>query len=219
MTATTTRTARTTRLGFTLIELLIVMTVISLLAVALLPMITETQEVSEITATKSRLTMLDTAINRFQRDEAYGFYPPDDFSDPALTHKLKLKRDGVNPGIESLLIHLHRSDYQGSTSLEESLAEWLENTDDDKGSGMLGRLDTSEMMEVVDYWGQPIAYFTKNGYGRAQTYVAETGEQEVKAWKDKNGKFLRRRSYQLFSAGPDGAYNTEDDVALYDLPR
>jgi prepilin-type N-terminal cleavage/methylation domain-containing protein len=198
--------------GFTLIELLVVIAIISVLAVALLPMIKYAFGASDIAVTDSRLKLLEQAIKEFQNEPGFGFYPPDDFSDPM--QKLKLKVDTVNPGIESCLIHLLRDDFKGAKELEDQLTAWSGNTDGDKGNGVLGRLGTAEMLEMLDAWGNPMAYFTHHNYGKTQVYETTSGQQEVKAWKDKNGQYIRKRSYQLFSAGPDGVFGNDDDVGL-----
>ena len=71
-----------------------------------------------------------------------------------------------------------------------------------------------------DPWGNPYAYFhshdyAKKGIGSYTTMDAEGVEETsvVKPWKNpKTGSFYMASRFQLFSAGPDGVFNTEDDI-------
>ena len=90
--------------GFTLIEILVVIGILSLLAVALIPNLVSGSEEGRRLETQTRMTTLKTAIDGYER--RHGHYPPDDFTD--LQGKVKNRADGINAGIESLVIFLHQ---------------------------------------------------------------------------------------------------------------
>ena len=65
------------------------------------------------------------------------------------------------------------------------------------------------------------AWGTKRNYGREQNYRmsfegSPEGEEEqvAIAWKD-GTRYLNPRTFQVFSAGPDGIFNTSDDVGNF----
>ncbi len=202
--------------GFTLLELLVVIGIISLLAVALLPNITQAMWSSEETDTKARMNELALAIESFERK--FGLYPPDDFQS-ILPDRLpvKAKPDGLNAGIESLVIFLSWKDFGGVTL--ESHEDWFANTDGDDNEVLIPLLDRSSKVEVVDAWGTPFAYFHNRNYSKLQTMVgfsdgAGGGESmRVRAVKNPNSSgYLNPRKYQIISAGLDRTFGTEDDL-------
>jgi hypothetical protein len=82
--------------------------------------------------------------------------------------------------------------------------------------------DRIERMEIVDDWGIPLAYFSSADYKNPKAYAqiqeplppdGEGAVLEAKPWtRAKTGLFINPRSFQVFSAGPDGIFNTEDDI-------
>ncbi len=206
--------------GFTLIELLIVIGILSMLLVVLVPQLVEGKQTARIHECGLRIEAAAAAARAYESQRRFGDYPPDDFRDPDGT--IKVPRDSVNPGIESFLVFLHRMD-----SREPGLSDhedWFGNTDGDRSDTVLGRLDRKEKVELLDPWGNPIAYFHHRNYGEEQTYrmgggeegdPEEAEEQVVQAWRTRDGRWFHPRSFQLFSAGPDGVFNTRDDVANF----
>ena len=198
--------------GFTLIEILIVITILGVLMAVLLPNVLGGWEGAQRSETEGRLTLLRTEIEAFERQDKHSWYPPDNFKSPDPDFKVLAKEDGVNSGIESLVIFLS----QKQRSPFSDKAEWLANTDQDKNSGDIPGLSTIEKREVVDAWGTPIAYFVSwtKGYEREQLVQPSEGEvQKVRAVKyPKSGKPLNEGRYQLISAGPDMTFGTDDDI-------
>ncbi|MHC5064827.1 MAG: type II secretion system protein [Planctomycetota bacterium] len=202
--------------GFTLLELLVVIAIISLLAVALLPNITQAMWSSEETETKARMNELALAVESFERK--FGLYPPDDFKS-ILPDRLPVqaKPDGINAGIESMVIFLSWKNFGGVTL--ESHEDWFANTDGDDNEVVIPLLDRSSKVEVVDAWGTPFAYFHNRNYSKVQTMVgigddALGGDSmRVRAFKNPNSSgYLNPRKFQLISAGKDRIFGTEDDL-------
>jgi len=69
------------RHAFTLIELLVVMAIMGVLAAMLLAVVGGVKKKQYVYNTQSELAQLETAIERYKA--AYGFYPPDNHTDPA----------------------------------------------------------------------------------------------------------------------------------------
>ncbi len=208
--------------GFTLIELLVVIGILSLLLVVLLPQLAAGRETARIQECRLRIEAAAAAARNYESQRRFGDYPPDDYRDPA--GKLRVSADSVNSGIESFLIFLHREDSR-EPGLEDH-EDWFGNTDGDSAKQVLGRLGRREKVELLDPWGNPIAYFHHRNYGREQTYrmgaredLPEGEEQTVQAWRTKDGRWLNARTFQLFSAGPDGVFNTSDDIGNFDTPE
>jgi prepilin-type N-terminal cleavage/methylation domain-containing protein len=196
--------------GFTLIELLIVIAILSLLVVTFVPDLLGFGKQGDITDTKARMLVLANGANAFQAIK--GFYPPDDFRDPS-DSKSKLKADnGINTGIESLVWSISQR-YSGAIDLTEN-ARWLSNTDGDQNGEVNPKLGTTERKEVMDSWRTPFAYFYKNMAKEQRVLPSWEGSVEltVKAWKNKEGRYVGINSFQIVSAGPDRVFNTEDDI-------
>ena len=95
--------------------------------------------------------------------------------------------------------------------------DWLGNTDEDSSSRQLTIFADKQLKEIVDGWGNPIVYFESMHYDRAaQCFAGEDGmfdEQTVTPARDEGtGLALGQNGFQLISAGPDGIFDTEDDI-------
>ncbi len=211
--------------GFTLIELLIVIGIIGTLAVVLLPNVIGAGVQGEIAETKARIQFLDQAIRAFERRPGHGYWPTDNFTDPAGKVQAPKKANPTNSGIESLVLFLCQK--RGIDSLADH-ENWLANTDDDRSKVMNPALDRTELVEVVDAWGTPLAYFASqsDGYAHAQRIVDGNGGElrAVAAKNPKTGKYHAPGKYQIISAGPDGIFGEDqdgmtDDVVYPPLPR
>jgi type II secretory pathway pseudopilin PulG len=145
-----------------------------------------------------------------------GDSPPDDYT--GLPAK---PTNDLNTGDESML-----------ASLAAPAAPWplpdekhLGNTDEDLFPKKVTTYATLDAFEIVDRWGNPLAYFHCKSYGRKQKVRAksrESGvfeEQEVQAVRNsKTQQFFKPESYQLISAGRDGVFGTADDLANFEMP-
>jgi hypothetical protein len=98
--------------------------------------------------------------------------------------------------------------------------EAIGNTDGDPLETNPTQIEITGRMEILDDWGNPLAYFSAGDYrkpgacSRVRMNAEEGGEVQVaKPWKRrKTGLFVNPNTFQVFSAGRDGVFNTEDDI-------
>ncbi len=216
-----TRPARGER-GFTFIEVLVVMGILSVLAgLAFVGLSLWSRKRPQL-ETETRIRKLSVATNAYY--QRFGRYPPIDArriqSGAGGTKSIKALPNSSNEGIESLFQAL----YWETAGVKVDLGDKdLVNTDDDE----LSEAVTSQgkkLWEIVDGWGNPLFYFPHTEYARATesppSYTTASGEEMTpKPWKyEAEGRtgFAQPDSFQIFSAGPDGIPNTQDDVKSWD---
>ncbi|TAJ24844.1 MAG: type II secretion system protein [Planctomycetota bacterium] len=198
--------------GFTLIEMLAVLVILAILMVVLLTQFTDIFESAKVRLTSASMSNVSLAIDQYEHE--HGDYPPSSF--PAAWGP---PPNTVNVGIESLVVALHSKGAGAGTGTFEDL---LVNTDADNSKSRLTEFNTTELFELRDEWGNPIAYQHRADYGTPQSYVTlhpDTGEEIESTFRarknSKTGQFVRPDKYQLVSAGPDGSFGTDDDVTLW----
>jgi hypothetical protein len=109
-----------------------------------------------------------------------------------------------------------------NVSADELTDAVYENTDGDDLPAPVGKLETTQRLEVVDSWGNPFCYLHNRDYkdmSKVEQYVLGDGQTVVKVkprTEEKTGKFFRAGSFQLFSFGPDGVPGTADDMHFGD---
>lgn len=203
-----------TRAGFSLIEMLAVMVILSVLLVFLAFRLGGMGETAKARMTATYLGEIGLATAEFEHET--GDYPSSSWNSDwgALPNKKNL-------GIEVLCVQLWSEEY-GGVSLSE---DKLDNMDADRSKKSLTTHVNRDLFELVDDWGNPIAYFHRRDYGREDLYTTismETGEFEdslVKAHTNpKTGSYFNPRSFQLISAGKDGLFGTEDDITNFTGP-
>jgi len=194
--------------GFTLIEMLAVILILSILMGVLLTSMFGARQTANEQLTKARILQIDAALGSFEGET--GDYPPSRLDDA-----LSASGAALNRGIEALVVTIFAPGFDG-LGLSDDL---LGNVDGDSAKG-------EQLFELVDLWDNPIAYFRRNDYGQPQTYLSfdtQTGEeleQEVQARKShKTGRWAKRQSFQLISAGADGHFGTEDDIGNFEMPE
>jgi len=208
--------------GFTLIEILVVMTIIAALMGMVFMLVGPTTKTKLVTVTTQRLNGIRMAVETLRGPQLFGMYPS------AATERLKgLKGEDVgrlvgainrtNVGNETIYVAIHLQGHEVAIK-DMNPDEWLGNTDGDEMKGNpLRAVESNELYEFVDAWGNPFAYFSQWDYQNPEgmtEYTMENGETvKAKPWKsEKTGQFLNPSGFQLFSAGPDGVFNTEDDI-------
>lgn len=199
------------RSGFTLIEMIAVLLILSILAGVFLMNIGTTQEIVEVRLARTQLEQIAVAAAEYEIEE--GDYPPSNFdtdTGPA--------PNAINVGIERMVVALWTDGLEGCGISPDD----LDNLDGDRTAKRLSDLPTTDMFELLDAWGNPIAYFHHTDYEREdiyQTFDTLTGEREdtkVRALKNKKTQlYFEHRKFQLISAGPDGLFNTEDDITNF----
>jgi prepilin-type N-terminal cleavage/methylation domain-containing protein len=206
------------RAGFTLIEMLAVILILGILATILLTQLASTREAAEVSATRAFLIELSGVIDAYEHER--GDYPPSSFAS-----EQGVDNAGTNVGVEALVVALFSRRWNAAGH-GDALAERLENVDRDTSGLALTDFGNRNLLELVDAWKNPIAYLHHRDYetrGRPYlTLVPETGEEiqtEPRALRqsdERTGLYVNATRYQLLSAGPDGAFGTEDDVTPFE---
>ena len=200
--------------GFTLIEILAVMMILAILGAFLLQTGRGSVHAVEIRTTQTFLAEVTALVEDYHNE--HGAYPTSSFPSD-----LDKKPSKTNGGIEALVIQLWRSgaDWQARELGEDN----LDNLDGDS-CGRNGTSFSSESaFEIVDIWKNPIAYLHRRDYDTEFTYFGfDDGDNEVESRvtgrvSKKTGDPYRRGSFQLISAGPDGEFGTEDDIANFEI--
>jgi prepilin-type N-terminal cleavage/methylation domain-containing protein len=210
--------------GFTLIEILVVVTVIGVLMGLVALIIPMAFEARDETVTTTRVQEVANAVTQMASPSQLGWYPS------AAIERLKgpggenIGRDvgagnETNRGIEALVIAIFMQGLEMPLDIPDDA---LQNTDLDKLLKNPTRLDTDERFEIVDAWDNPLVYFSSAEYKNPDAYkkvMMASGEVvDALPFKTKTGLFVNARSFQLFSAGADGIFNTKDDVGNFVNP-
>ncbi len=199
--------------GFTLIELLAVLVIISILMVVLLPRLAGWSERAREHTTRAWLVQLAAAIGEYE--DRFGDYPPSHFLE-----KWGTAPNLTNLGGETLVLSMWSPEWTGTSLPDDRFV----NTDKDEAKKTLSRIPKAALLELKDEWDNPIAYFHRRDYGRQDTYVVlpndVEGDEEsvVRALKNPvTGQYYQHDRFQLISAGADGVFGTEDDIANFEI--
>jgi len=211
-----TRSRKVSRAGFTLIELLAVMMILAILGAFLLRSGAGAVQSVDIRRTEAFLQEVGGLVDDYNNE--FSAYPPSTFSSD-----LEHKPSKTNEGIESLVITLWRDGAEWQA--REISEEYLENVDGDSTRKSVTTFSSASAFELIDAWGNPIAYIHRRDYDKEFTYLTldpenNDVESRVKGLiSSKTGDPYRRMSYQLISAGPDGEFGTDDDLANFEIDR
>ncbi len=198
--------------AFTLVELLAVLAILGILmSIGFVAMRGATRRAKEA-ETRARMGELATLITAYQNK--VGDYPPTSLD----SLELKIKAPNQqNAGIEACVAALHHKPYAELANLSDKC---LGNTDDDEAAGWSARSGSSRLLEVLDGWDNPIAYFDYKSYGKKGEYRmneesgGETQNVESRL-SEVTGVHANSDSYQLISAGADQKFGTEDDITNF----
>ena len=222
------RPRRASSRGFSFIEVLVVMGIIAVLAGVALVVMGVVQKKRPQIITKTRLAKIAGTIEAFRMQT--GNFPPSDLQQIKLKTGFPIQpskmTNTVNMGNESLYQCLILPGFDNKLSVSE---DELGNTDDDRLDKPLAANGSPVLYELLDAWGNPFVYLVDADYlpsmKEGVTYTlglqardttdAEPSPQ-VRAWKLSTGGFAQPGKYQLFSMGPDGIPNTEDDVKAWE---
>lgn len=206
--------------GFTLIEILVVITIIAGLMAMGFALFGGAITQREKLQTQTRRDTIAAALEQLKSPQILGEYPPADIRQLRGLKGADVAKDvgfpnDTNLGIESVYVAIMLQGH--GVFLADMEDDWLANLDDDNMAVNVTKSESPALYEFVDAWGNPFAYFSprelKNHKEVSKYILAGGAEVEVKPWMSEKTKLpVNQGKYQLFSAGPDGVFNTEDDI-------
>ncbi len=188
--------------GFTLVEVLVVVAIISLLMGLLVPSLMRAGSKAKVTETATLIEKIKAALQAYEHD--HGDYPPTSLKDGGYYS------NGVNDGIESLLLHL-ATEFRGAPILEVE-EKYLENLDKDSIPSdypLNWYFGDRQAREIVDSWGNPLIYFHNRDYSSPKSHMRayKIDGKKVGSIKPEKSKktaaYHGWSSFQLWSVGPN----------------
>jgi prepilin-type N-terminal cleavage/methylation domain-containing protein len=198
--------------GFTLIEVLVVVSILGVLAGLISILVTQAQARQKKFETETALTQIRTAIDSYQQD--FSKLPPMMVSELAGTRWAGLSVTGntTNECIECLLVALRHPDLRTPLGQLPG-AKPYGNTDEDIWNKIPDGADSPDAKELLDAYGNPFVYISKNHYEQPVQILLENGTMvDVSAVKRPSGVFYNQDSFQLISLGKDGKQDGADWV-------
>jgi prepilin-type N-terminal cleavage/methylation domain-containing protein len=206
--------------GFSFIEILIVMGIIGVLVGGIVVAIGIWARKGPEFATKNTLNKTKLMIENWK--QVFESYPPSDVTRIATVagggKTAAAPGNKYNSGIESIYQALY---WPGFKSDPEWSEEELSNIDEDSLRKAINKYDKSELMEIKDAFGNPLIYFHRDDYVRAfegggVPFQNSMGDDfSAMPFKREDGTFYNPSSFQIYSAGPDGEPNTDDDITTW----
>ena len=198
-------------------EVLIVVAILSVLMGLIVPSLMSAGRKAKVTETSALIEKLEAALQAYEHD--YGDYPPTSLKDAGFYS------NGVNDGIESLVLHL-ASKAMGAPylDLEEKYFENLDRDNIPSSYPLDWFFGDSQAREIVDSWGNPLVYFHNRDYKSPKTHMRTYrlfNRKNVAGFKPGKSKKTKAyhgwSSFQIWSVGPNGENeNGEgDDIASW----
>lgn len=191
-------------------ELMIVLVIIGILAAAFAAVGGSMFGKTKDRAAQAQLQSLAVMLHAYRSIE--GEYPDDRLPKGVTTNRF-------NSHSEALYLALFHPEYSG----ERPAQDWLVNTDGDESTSNLTVLQTRELFEIGDEWGNPIVYFESLHYSDKTGATVQAGEDEYYEEQqvspvshERTGSFYEPNGFQLVSAGSDGLFETEDDLYSFE---
>lgn len=198
--------------GFTLIEVLVVVSILGVLAGLISILVVQAQAKQlEFETDQIVKAQLPTAIDLFKGE--FKKYPPTNMADLAQFPRwvgLSISGNTTNEGGECLLVALRHPDL--TTPLQQLPgANPFGNTDGDIWNKTPEGSDYVDAKEILDAWGNPIVYISKNSYDTPVKIVKRDGtEVEVHAVKRPSGQYYNPDTYQIISLGKNEVQDEAD---------
>ncbi|MCB9899219.1 MAG: prepilin-type N-terminal cleavage/methylation domain-containing protein [Planctomycetes bacterium] len=196
--------------GFSLIEILVVLTIMALLMGFTVVAVSRYRESGRVTECRARIESLKVLALSYA--DRTGDVPPSRLAALGVRGANK-----VNEGIEAFVVALGDERYAGERPTEA----WLGNTDDDRSDDVHAATGGKALLEILDPWDNPFAYIASTDYDEPTTVrVGGDGvfeDVEVHALRNPlTDAYHEFESFQIRSAGPDGLFDTEDDLANFE---
>jgi prepilin-type N-terminal cleavage/methylation domain-containing protein len=204
---------RRARAGFTLLEIMVVIAIIGLLMGLVAVAVSRQSGAGRLADCRARIAQFALLLESYK--DRTGDYPP------ARLASLGVRdANQVNEGIEAAVAALRSPDWGGRRPEER----WLGNVDEDSSKSLKSADGGNALLELVDPWDDPIAYIPAHAYGESFVYrLGEPGSAEDLTLQAETNPKTRAPwqfdTYQLRSAGPDGLFGTEDDIANFEIPQ
>lgn len=207
--------------GFTLVEVLVVIAIIATLIGLVAAIIPRAMMAKNKMKTQTLVNSIGATLELLRTDnEQYGKYPPSRSKDLRIGKVFVGKDIGqpneVNVGIETVFFLLNCPDIHCNQVTADTAL--IGNTDDDDFRATKGNASDAKAREWLDVWGRPLAYFNANDYkdpkGLTDIQTEEGEHIEVHPKKlptRVGGGYLNPNSFQLFSVGPDGKQDPDED--------
>ncbi len=224
---------RSRQLGFSFIEILVVMGIISVLVGGVIVAIGMWAEKGPEFATKNTLNKTKGLIENWKAK--FEMWPPGDVTKIAdvagVGKKAKSPGNKRNGGIEAIYQALYWPTVpdpqfkEPDPGDEGAQGAEIGNLDEDELRTAVNKRGSKALYEILDGWGNPLVYFNRNDYVQyadgGALYDSQDKEMnlmdvEPKPYKRPDGSFVNPDSFQLFSMGPDGEPNTDDDIKSWD---
>ncbi len=203
-----------------MIEILVVLSIIAIILALLSPTLFRLAGRGDVTETRALLVNISASLKAYATNPDYGVFPPTVLDETFLKvpKSGRFKPNDTNLGIESLVFHLTHEDYVGESPFSEE--ERFINTDDDEASVALTWTGDKALFEYADAWGNPLIYFnladltagTSQQFRVTTLEGAEVSVSPAKSSKFKNSFAGRSDGFQIISLGPDGEFDTKDDI-------
>jgi prepilin-type N-terminal cleavage/methylation domain-containing protein len=211
--------------GFSFIEILVVMGIIGVLVGGVVVAINLFFKKGPEFNTRNTLNKVK-AITEKWRMTFDGMYPPSDVARIAEIAQTgtaaKAPGNSENAGIEALYQAFYWPGFGTDPGLTDSE---IDNVDEDELAKAVNKLGTKPLYEIVDGWGNPLIYFTKDDYAKyastGASYhakdpdTADVETVEAMPYRRDDGSYVNPTSFQLFSMGPDARPNTPDDITIW----
>lgn len=210
--------------GFTFIEILIVMGIISVLVGGVIVAMQIWNKKGPEFATTQVVAKAQSMVHAWK--SKFETYPPTDVKNlPKFTgfgEPVKGSINRTNTGIEALVQALGYPGFKSDASWGDNE---LGNTDEDRLDKAIVTSGIPDLREIIDAWGNPLVYFHSADYASADSsphiyrlgnepsdFYAPGDEVEAAPHRDADGQFRNANTFQIYSMGPDGQPNTEDDM-------
>ncbi len=205
--------------GFTLIEILVVLAIMAMLMGGVAFGIKFATLEGEKTETRGIIGEIGACLEQVRDPNNLGEYPPTNTSELRIGRKALGKELAIpnesNLGIETVALVLFMKDLDVGSRISTN---FLINVDGDEAGKNLTTHAKLDLFEIRDAWGQPLIYIHHRDYE-----AVTASPMESWCFHDMNvlvkpivnpttGTFYKLESYQLFSLGPDGEFDTDDDI-------